>query len=462
MHIHILGIGGTFMGGLAALARELNFKVTGSDLNIYPPMSTQLEALGIQCYQGYSEDVLALKPDCFVVGNVMTRGMPVVEALLNQNLPFMSGPEWLAKYVLTNNLANRHVLAVSGTHGKTTTSSMLAWILEEASLSTGHSPGFLIGGIPSNFEVSARLGNGPCFVVEADEYDSAFFDKRSKFIHYRPRTLIINNIEFDHADIFSDLTAIQTQFHHLIRTVASQGLIVHPHDDPIVQAVLERGCWTPRTTIGFSNKASLYAKNSNVSGNHFEVWFENTQMGTIEWPLIGQHNVANALAAIAAAYSAGISPEKAIKALCHFKGVKRRLEVKGTVNEITVYDDFAHHPTAIKSTLEGLRAAVGRNSKIFALIDLRSNTMRAGHHQHTLSDSFVSANYLYLFKPSDIQWDVEKMWRDTEKPGGVYTDIQKMLEDLKNSVGFGDHVIFMSNGGFSNSQTEFLNKLSFR
>lgn len=452
MQLHILGIAGTFMGGLAALASELKFKVTGADANIYPPMSTQLEALGIQLSEGYGTESLASKPDCVVVGNVMRRGMPVIEALLDQDTPYMSGPEWLAKYVLSK----KHVLAVSGTHGKTTTSSMLAWILEVAGLN----PGFLIGGVPSNFTTSARIGGGQYFVVEADEYDSAFFDKRSKFIHYRPNTLIINNIEFDHADIFPNLAAIQTQFHHLLRTIPSKGLIVYPKADLNVQAVLEMGCWTPQSTVGFSEQASWTVKNSNASGSYFEVWFEKSKMGTVEWALIGQHNIANALAAIAAAHHIGVAPETALQALCSFKGVKRRMEVKGCASDVTIYDDFAHHPTAIKTTLQGLRAKVGDKARIVAIVDLRSNTMRAGHHKHELSSVFEDADDVYFYKTEDTQWNVEALLQAIQKPGNVFTQIPDMLLALKKAAIPGDNVIFMSNGGFSNSQMELLKLLA--
>lgn len=458
MRIHILGICGTFMGGLAVLAAELGCEVTGSDQNIYPPMSLQLEQLGIKIFHGYDDlTPLSLKPDYILVGNVMTRGMPIVEALLNQNLPFLSGPEWLARFVLQN----KHVLAVSGTHGKTTTSSMLAWILEKAGLT----PGFLIGGVPNNFGISARLGAGAYFVVEADEYDCSFFDKRSKFVHYRPRTLIINNLEFDHADIFRDITEIQRQFHHLVRTVPSEGLIIYPEFDHAIVEVLDHGCWSQ--TVAFCNqcgkKSLWHVKNATVSGNQFDVYHQDQLCDRMAWSLIGEHNVHNALAAIIAAEHAGVDPKTAIASLCQFKSVKRRLELKGIQRGITVYDDFAHHPTAIGMTLAGLRAKISPEARIIAILDIRSNTMKAGHYQTLLAASVKAADHVYFFKSPDILWDVEKIWIEANKPhpGGVYSTIQSLLQDLLNHVKSDDQVIFMSNGGFGGIQMHFLEKLKF-
>jgi len=453
MHVHILGICGTFMGGLAILGTELRHTVTGSDLQVYPPMSTQLEAQGIALIQGYEAEQLATRPDCVVVGNVMRRGMPVIEALLEDTLPMLSGPEWLAKYVLHN----RHVLAVSGTHGKTTTSSLLAWILEYAGLN----PGFLIGGVPNNFGVSARLGKGPCFVVEADEYDSAFFDKRSKFVHYRPRTLIINNIEWDHVDIFETLAAIQTQFHHLIRTVPSSGLLVCPDNDPVVQATLERGFWTPVVYFGPSVQG-WHAKNASVSGSAFDVFFEQTLHGSVEWSLVGQHNISNALAAIAAAAHVGVAPKTALQALGYFQGVKRRLEIKGVEQGATVYDDFAHHPTAIATTLAGLRGKIGPQKRLVAVLDIRSNTMRGGHHRDQLADSLKEADVVYYCTSHDVPWDVEQSWADIQKAGGVFQEVTTLLPALTSIVKAARlseeevHVIFMSNGGFEAIHSKFL------
>lgn len=469
--VHILGICGTFMGGLAILASELNYRVSGSDANVYPPMSTQLEAEGISLIQGFEANQLdGLSEDThIVVGNVMSRGYSVIEALLNRGTPFLSGPEWLAKHVLPK----RHVLAVSGTHGKTSTSSMLAWILEYA----GKKPGFLIGGVPNNFGISARLGEGECFVVEADEYDSAFFDKRSKFVHYRPRTLIINNIEFDHADIFPDLAAIKTQFHHLVRILPNQGLIVYPEADHHVLDVLNMGCWTPTVCIHPSDSAAIelnaqtlqaaaqaqsrfFAAHASVSGDAFDVYQGKTCYGRVEWALLGQHNIANALAAIAAAGHVEVAPSLAIEALKRFQGVKRRLEIKGIQNNITVYDDFAHHPTAIATTLAGLRAKLGQAAKILAVLDIRSNTMRAGHHKEDLPQSVQAANEVYYFKSPDIQWNVDSIWQAAKKPGGVFGDKEALVKTLLMAAKPNDHVIFMSNGGFGGIHTEFLQKLS--
>ena len=454
MHVHILGICGTFMGGLAVLASELNHQVSGSDQNVYPPMSTQLDNLGIKIFQGYEDlNQLNPKPDVIIVGNVMTRGIPVVEALLNRKLSMSSGPEWLARYVLHD----RKVLAISGTHGKTTTSSMVAWILEYAGLD----PGFLIGGVPKNFGLSARLGSGPYFVLEADEYDSAFFDKRSKFVHYQPWVMVINNIEYDHADIFPHLAAIQQQFHHCVRTVASEGRIVHPEADQNVLEVLKKGCWTPCTVFTDRKEGSEWkVLHQNPAGSEFEVGFKNKIYGTIKWGLLGQHNIQNALAAIAASQHVGVDPKIAIEALCHFEGVKRRLEVRGVKSGVTVYDDFAHHPTAIRTTLSGLRAKVGKNARIVAVLDIRSNTMKAGHHQEELSACVESANQVYFFHSPDLGWDVKAIWQRTNKPGGVYSDLTSLGSDLFDQTQEGDHLIFMSNGGFGGIHQSYLESLA--
>lgn len=455
MHIYILGICGTFMGSLAVLAKELGYTVTGSDQNVYPPMSTQLESLGVKIFQGYQDlSQFNPKPDYVVVGNVMSRGNEALEFVLNENFPLLSGPEWFARFVRRD----RHVLAVSGTHGKTTTTSMLAWILEYAGLE----PGFLIGGVPNNFDVSARLGGGKYFVIEADEYDTAFFDKRSKFIHYCPKTLVINNIEFDHADIFPNLGAIEQQFHHLIRTIPGKGQIIFPKADPIIQRVLEKGCWSEQVTFGIDSNgedAGWTITNAIADGSQFEVVFNRKSCGTLRWSLLGQHNIQNALAAIAAAFHVGVKPNIAIEALSAFKNVKRRLEVKGISRNITVYDDFAHHPTAIQTTLAGLRAKIGDKAKITVVLDIRSNTMKMGHHQESLSGSVSDANEVYFFQSPDITWDVEGMWKKTGKTGGVYQDNHLLLEALLKNAKTAEHVIFMSNGGFGNIQTTFLEKI---
>lgn len=449
MHIHILGICGTFMGGLALLASELGLKVSGSDQNVYPPMSTQLNNLDIDIAQEFEDPAqLNPKPDCIVVGNVMCRGMPIIESILNQNLPILSGPEWLARSVLTD----RHVLAVSGTHGKTTTTSMLAWILEYAGLE----PGFLIGGVPNDFGVSARLGKGKYFVIEADEYDCAFFDKRSKFMHYHPRTLIINNIEFDHADIFSNIEAIQQQFHHLVRTVPGEGLIIYPNSDDNILKVLEKGCWTRKMHLGLSG---WHIKNYVPTQNQFEVCFQEQSYGTVQWSLLGQHNIQNALAAIAAAQHVGVDPKISIEALAQFQGVKRRMEIKGVKNGITVYDDFAHHPTAIQTTLEGLRAKVGADAQIIAVLDIRSNTMKAGHHKDNLPAAVQAANSVYFFHAPDIAWDVPQFWKAAHKPGGVFQDMESLLNKLLAESPQAEHLVFMSNGGFGGIHNLFLEKL---
>lgn len=445
MHTHILGICGTFMGGLAVLATELKHRVTGSDQNVYPPMSTQLEALGVELIQGYDDEQLKLNPDSIVVGNVMRREMPVIETLLNQKREFISGPAWLARYVLQN----KTVIAVSGTHGKTTTSSMVAWILDQAGLK----PGFLIGGVPQNFGISARLGEGQYFIVEADEYDSAFFDKRSKFVHYRPDVLIINNIEFDHADIFDNIAAIQTQFHHLIRTVPGQGLIIAPKYDQNVTETLSKGVWTPveyilRENSGAEGTTGWWAKSLAEDYHQFEVYWGKDLIGTIQWTLLGYHNLCNALAAIAAARKVGVSPEKAIQALNSFKGVKRRLELKAKVKGISLFDDFAHHPTAIATTLQGLRSSVGKTTRIVVAFEIRSNSMRLGSHQEDLRQAFDQADLVYLFKGKGIEWEVDTLFKSIQKPGGVYTEVDLLSQELAKQATSGDQLVFMSNGGF--------------
>jgi UDP-N-acetylmuramate: L-alanyl-gamma-D-glutamyl-meso-diaminopimelate ligase len=439
MHIHILGICGTFMGGSALLAREMGYAVSGSDANVYPPMSTQLEQAGIRLCQGYDPVHLDPAPDLVVIGNALSRGNPAVEYVLDRGLPYTSGPAFLADYVLKE----RWVLAVAGTHGKTTTSSMLAWILEYAGLN----PGFLIGGVPSHFGVSARLGAAPFFVVEADEYDTAFFDKRSKFVHYRPRTVILNNLEFDHADIFPDLPAIQRQFHHLVRTVPGNGLIVAPRDDAALNQVLEQGCWTPVERFALSGDSDWTARDIAADGHRFAVYWREQHQGTVEWALIGMHNVHNGLAAIAAARHAGVPVPHAIAALGEFSGVKRRLEVIATVKGITLYDDFAHHPTAIATTLAGLRHRVGQ-ARIIALLEPRSNTMRMGVHRADLAPSLMAADALFLYQPPDLQWDVAEVGRQVGDKARVVTTIDDLVAAVTALAQPGDHVLIMSNGAF--------------
>ncbi|MBZ4203273.1 MAG: UDP-N-acetylmuramate:L-alanyl-gamma-D-glutamyl-meso-diaminopimelate ligase, partial [Methylovulum sp.] len=400
MHIHILGICGTFMGGLAILARQLGYHVTGSDQNVYPPMSTQLMAQGIVLMEGYRAENLLPKPDCVIIGNALSRGNPEVEAVLEQGLFYTSGPQWLAEHVLQN----RWVLAVAGTHGKTTTSSLLAWIITAQGIDTG----FLIGGVPLNFGMSAQLGSANYFVIEADEYDSAFFDKRSKCIHYRPRTAIINNLEYDHADIFPDLDAIKTQFHHFVRTIPGNGRVIYPQSDDNVQEVLDKGCWTPVHKTALENTdAEWHVQLLADDGSAFTLFYQGQAQGSVAWSLTGKHNVANALAAIAAAQHIGIAPSVALQSLATFKSVKRRMEIVGQLPNLTIYDDFAHHPTAIATTLEGLRKRVGKE-KIIAVLELRSNTMRMGIHNATLVDSLHDADQVIIFDNGVLSHDLQQ------------------------------------------------------
>lgn len=449
MHIHILGICGTFMGGLALLAREQGFTVTGSDANIYPPMSDQLAAAGIAVMPGYSPEHLQPAPDVVVMGNAMSRGNAAVEYALNQGLPYISGPQWLAE----NILQGRWVLAISGTHGKTTTSSMLAWILEYA----GMQPGFLIGGVPGNFGQSAAIGKTPFFVIEADEYDTAFFDKRSKFLHYHPRTLVINNLEFDHADIFADLAAIQTQFHHLIRTVPSEGLVITPHDVPAIEQTLERGCWTPRQTMD-DPQADWQLLEMAEDGQFFTVKHRQ-QTGNVNWPLLGQHNVHNALAAIAAAHHVGVTVAHACEALSQFKGVKRRLELRGEQRGIKVYDDFAHHPTAIETTLKGLRANIGQQ-RLIAVLEPRSNTMKMGVHEQTLAGSLKAADTVILYQDPQLNWSLDSIKKQLGDAATLHQNIDDIVKQLAELSQHGDHIVVMSNGGFGGIHQKILDALA--
>ena len=446
--VHILGICGTFMGGVALLARELGYEVTGSDVNVYPPMSTMLDTAGIAVQAGYSSEHLKPAPDLVVIGNALSRGNEAVEYVLDQQIPYLSGPQWLGE----NLLQGRHVAAISGTHGKTTTSSMLTWILE----CEGLNPGFLIGGVPFGFEGSARLGQGP-FVVEADEYDSAFFDKRSKFVHYKPQTLVMNNLEFDHADIFADLNAIQTQFHHLVRCVPSSGHIIASKGDAIDE-VLNRGCWTPvsRLDAGSSDDWSVQARDNHFG--KFEISSPSGDRGAITWGLIGRHNAENALAAVAAAHDIGVSVKDACDALCRFEGVKRRLELLGTPNEIAVYDDFAHHPTAVKTTLEGLRNAAGEQ-RVVAVIEIRSNTMKRGTHKEELVPATQHADVVFWFEPEGLDWS---MTEATSELNGhfVFRDTNQLHDALVRQLHSGDHVVIMSNGSFSGLHRQLLQSLS--
>ncbi len=440
MHIHILGICGTFMGSLAVLAKNLGHTVTGSDANVYPPMSTQLEAQGITLMQGYAPEHLQPRPDLVIIGNAMKRGIPAVEYVLNEGIPYTSGPQWLAQYVLQG----KHVLGVAGTHGKTTTTTMVAWILEQAGLE----PGFLIGGVPKGFEASARLGGGQFFVVEADEYDSAFFDKRSKFIHYAPKTAILNNLEFDHADIFDDLAAIQKQFHHLVRTIPSTGRIILPANDSNLQETLATGCWTPVETTAINpNSGDWQAQLLSEDGSHFAVSFKDEYFGEVRWSMTGQHSVYNGLAAIAAAHHVGVDIKTACDALTAFDGVKRRMELVGEVNDISVYDDFAHHPTAIKTTLEGLRKKVG-NRKVWAIIEPRSNTMRMGTHKDNLAQSASDADQVIWYQPAGLDWDLSPVIVASPVPARVAQTLDDIIEDVAAHAQSGDAIVIMSNGGF--------------
>jgi UDP-N-acetylmuramate: L-alanyl-gamma-D-glutamyl-meso-diaminopimelate ligase len=485
MHIHILGICGTFMGGLAALAREAGHTVTGCDAGVYPPMSDQLRALGIELIEGFDASQMALKPDMFVIGNVVSRArkpdgtpkFPLMEAILDAGAPYTSGPQWLAEHVLQG----RHVLAVAGTHGKTTTTSMLAWILEAAGLQ----PGFLVGGIPVNFGVSARLGGGaavrpaqvkeepaqqagdtepgaqsphrPFFVIEADEYDTAFFDKRSKFVHYRPRTAILNNLEFDHADIFDNLAAIERQFHHLVRTVPSTGRVVVNGLEESLTRVLHAGCWSEVRSFG----AAVSDFTAEGEPGHFDVLERGIRVATVDWPLGGVHNQLNALAAIAAAEHVGVSPAIAAQALGTFQNVKRRMEVRGTVNDITVYDDFAHHPTAIRTTLDGLRRQVGPHARILAVFEPRSNTMKLGTMKAQLPASLIDADLAFCHS-GGLDWDARAALAPMGQRAQVADSIDALVVQVTAAAQPGDHILCMSNGGFGGVHARLLQSLQYK
>ncbi|MCU7875948.1 MAG: UDP-N-acetylmuramate:L-alanyl-gamma-D-glutamyl-meso-diaminopimelate ligase [Candidatus Thiodiazotropha sp. (ex Lucinoma borealis)] len=453
MHLHILGICGTFMGGIALLARAMGHQVSGSDANVYPPMSTQLEQAGIVLMEGFEAEHLQPVPDIVVVGNAMSRGNPAIEAMLNQGMPYTSGPQWLAEHVLPG----RWVLAVVGTHGKTSTASLLAWMLEDA----GMQPGFLIGGVPENFGVSARLGESPFFVVEADEYDTAFFDKRSKFIHYRPRTLLMNNLEFDHADIFDDLDMIQRQFHHLVRTVPAQGLIISPLNDGNLSDVLDRGVWTPMEFFDPDIEAGWHTENATPDGHSFDVICEGEYQGRVNWDLIGRHNVANALGALAAARHAGVPAKEAIQSLGRYKNVKRRMELRGEIDGICVYDDFAHHPTAIETTLDGLRKQVG-DARIIALLEPRSNTMKQGVHADQIALALQAADQVMMFVPDDLQWDAAASLAPLGSRVAFFSDTQSMVTEVVEMAQSGDHLLVMSNGGFEAIHQRLLDALQAR
>ena len=460
MHIHILGICGTFMGGLAALAREAGHKVTGCDAGVYPPMSDQLRALGIELIEGYGTEQMALHPDIYVVGNVVSRArtsagnpkFPLMEAIMDAGLPYTSGPQWLAEQVLQG----RHVLAIAGTHGKTTTTAMLTWILESAGLQ----PGFLVGGVPLNFGVSARLGSAPGqsgapFVIEADEYDTAFFDKRSKFVHYRPRTAVLNNLEFDHADIFDDLAAIERQFHHLVRTVPGSGRVVVNGFEESLARVLHSGCWSEVRSFG----AAVSDFTARGEAHDFEVLQQGRPVGRVRWSLSGQHNQLNALAAIAAAEHAGVSPQDAARALAEFQNVKRRMEVRGTVNGITVYDDFAHHPTAIRTTVDGLRRQLGPQARILAVFEPRSNTMKLGTMKAQLPWSLADANLAFCHT-GGLDWDAREALAPMGERAQVADSIEALTRQVLAQAQPGDHILCMSNGGFGGIHQKLLDALA--
>ncbi|MFG6487478.1 UDP-N-acetylmuramate:L-alanyl-gamma-D-glutamyl-meso-diaminopimelate ligase [Roseateles sp. BYS78W] len=454
MHLHILGICGTFMGGLAALAREAGHRVTGCDANVYPPMSTQLEALGIELIEGFGAEQLELKPDVFVIGNVVTRGerFPLMEAILDAGLPYTSGPQWLAEHVLQG----RHVLAVAGTHGKTTTTSMLAWILEHAD----QKPGFLVGGVPQNFGVSARLGEGKAFVIEADEYDTAFFDKRSKFVHYRPRTAVLNNLEHDHADIFPDLAAIETQFHHLVRTVPESGRLVVNAREEALQRVIARGCWSEVQRFG-AKKEEAGMLRARGEPQAFDVLRGSLKVARVEWGLIGEHNQLNALAAIAAAEHVGVSPEQAAAALAEFQNVRRRMELRGEVNGIKVYDDFAHHPTAIRTTINGLRRRIAPADRILAIFEPRSNTMKLGTMKAQLPWALEEADLAFC-NQQGLSWDAKEALAPMGAQAAVGADVDALVAAIVKAAKPGDHLLCMSNGGFGGIHDKLMQSLAAR
>jgi UDP-N-acetylmuramate: L-alanyl-gamma-D-glutamyl-meso-diaminopimelate ligase len=452
MHVHILGIAGTFMGGVASIAKAAGYRVTGADLNVYPPMSTQLEALGIEFFQGYGAEQLDLRPDIVVVGNALSRGSPVVEAMLDRGLAYTSGPQWLAEQVLRE----KHVIAVAGTHGKTTTTAMLTWILEHAGLE----PGFLIGGVPGNFDSSARLGKGRFFVIEADEYDTAFFDKRAKFVHYRPRTAILNNLEYDHADIYPDVASIRRQFNQLLRTVPGAGRLIVNGADHEIRATLEQGCWTPRETFAMTGGDWSAKIKAGSAARSFAVQLRGDTVAEVNWPLLGEHNVMNALAAIAAAGHAGVEPARAAQALNAFRGVKRRMEIRGVVGDVTLYDDFAHHPTAIETTLRGLKDAVaGVRARIIAVLEPRSNTMKLGVHREQLAPALALADRAWFLNSPDLGWDLPSAVAALGERASFAADVDSLVRGLAAESRPGDHILVMSNGGFGGLHDKLLGAL---
>lgn len=448
-HVHILGIGGTFMAGIAQLAVDLGWRVTGSDQTLYPPMSTQLAALGVPVTEGYDPGVLTPAPDVVVIGNALSRGNPAVEYVLSRDLHFLSGPEWLARYVLDG----RHVIAVAGTHGKTTVSSLVTWMLEYAGLD----PGFLVGGLAENFGLSARLGSAPYFVVEADEYDTAFFDKRSKFIHYRPRTLVINNLEYDHADIFPDLAAIQTQFHQLLRTLPREATVVRPRPSAAIDTVLEAGCWSEVVSFGESVECDWRFAWRDGAEREISV-HDAAGNASAPMPLYGAHNAWNIAAATVAVNQVGVAPATALAALGSFRNVKRRLELRGEIRDIRIYDDFAHHPTAIAATIAALRGAIG-HGRILAVLEPRSNTMRMGIHQETLAAALDDAECAYILVPAALTWDIAAVMADRPRIA-LHEDSQSLIEAIVRTANPGDHILVMSNGAFENLHERLLESLA--
>ncbi|OCG18064.1 UDP-N-acetylmuramate:L-alanyl-gamma-D-glutamyl-meso-diaminopimelate ligase [Gilliamella sp. WF3-4] len=449
MHIHILGICGTFMAGIALIARSLGHKVTGSDKNVYPPMSTLLQKEHIDIIEGYDPSQLASTPDLVIIGNALSRGNPCVEYVLDNNIPYISAPQWLHDNVLRD----RWVIAVAGTHGKTTTAGMVNWILEKLN----YKQGFVIGGVPGNFDVSARLGEGDFFVIEADEYDCSFFDKRSKFMHYCPKTLIMNNLEFDHADIFDDLSSIQKQFHHLVRLVPSKGLIISPQEDVNLKQVLAKGCWSEQ--VFTESETGWLAQRINNDASHFAVYYNNAKVGEVKYSLVGEHNMHNALMAIAAAHNVGIDPADACLALSSFINAKRRLELYGEINNIEIYDDFAHHPTAILATLEALRSKIGANRRILAVLEPRSNTMKLGVSKDELAPSLGRADEIFIFQPEQLPWLVADVVDACIQPAHWTGDIDLLVEMITKTARPTDAILIMSNGGFNGIHKKILESL---
>ena len=450
MHIHILGICGTFMTGIALIARSLGHNVTGSDKNVYPPMSTLLERENIQLIDGYDPSQLDPVPDLVIIGNAMSRGNPCVEYILDNNIPYISAPQWLHDNVLKD----RWVIAVAGTHGKTTTAGMVNWILEQA----GYQQGFLIGGVPGNFNVSARLGESPFFVIEADEYDCAFFDKRSKFMHYCPKTLILNNVEYDHADIFDDLRAIQKQFQHLVRLVPSKGLIISPQEDISIKHILSRGCWSEQ--VQTESETGWQAEKITNDASQFNVYFQQKLVGKVCYDLVGEHNMHNALMAIAAAKNVGITPEMACQTLSSFVNAKRRLELYGKVDDIEIYDDFAHHPTAILATLEALRSKVGANRRIFTVLEPRSNTMKLGISKDEIAPALGRADEVFIYQPENLPWLVSEITEQCVQPAYWSSDLDLLIEMIAKDVKSKDVILIMSNGGFGGIHQKIIDKLN--